>query len=132
MVRITDILLISAVVAGAVWTYEIKHQSEQSAKTLANLRTQLNSQNTKIGLLEADWAIMTNPTRLERIARDFSEQLLLRPMESSQIILLDELPPLRQVEEDLQTPTASNSEIDTESITGGIGALVRAHRKERE
>ncbi len=122
IVRKLDVTLIAVAIAGAVWTYQIKHEAELSAKRIAGVKAQIAAQNRKIVLLEADWAIETSPARLEKIAKRFEEQLALRPMESTQIITRYELPELHQV------PTAEDAETwagkNDETVTGGIDALI--------
>ena len=68
MIRIFDIMLLLAAIAGAVYTFQIKHEAEQAAKKLATLRAQIAAQDRKSDLLEADWALETSPARLEEIA----------------------------------------------------------------
>ena len=99
MIRITDAVLLAGAIAGAIYTFQIKHEAEMSAKQLATLKAQIAAQQRKISLLQADWALETAPARLEALSEQFSDQLMVRPMESSQIIELDELPDLRPQEE---------------------------------
>ena len=122
IVRIVDLTLVAVAIAGAVWTYQIKHEAELSAKRIASVKTQIAAQNRKIVLLEADWAIETSPERLDEIARRFEKQLALRPMESTQIIERHELPLLREA----PTPEEGETwaERNDETVTGGIEALI--------
>ena len=124
MIRISDGLLIIAVVVGAVWTYQIKHEAEVSAREVAKLRSEIAAQENKIVLLEADWAILTSPGRLEKVARDFGDELKLQRIQSSQIATFAELPPLRErpVVEDMQAD--GDNTIDHQTRTGGIGSLI--------
>ena len=126
MIRITDAVLLIGAVAGAIYTFQIKHEAELSAKQLATLKAQIAAQQRKISLLEADWALETGPGRLETIANQFADQLMLRPMDSSQIIELHELPEIRpepELDEDIRE--ASNGEgADKSLLTGGIGELI--------
>ena len=66
--RITDIVLLAAAVGGAIYTFQIKHDAELSAKKLATLKAQIAAQHRKIALLEADWALETGPAWLENIS----------------------------------------------------------------
>lgn len=120
--RLTDIFLVAVAIAGAVWTYQIKHEAELSAKRIASVKAQIAAQNRKIVLLEADWAIETSPERLEGVAKRFEEQLGLRPMKSSQIVSRYELPQLREApsEEEGETWAGKNDE----TVTGSIGELI--------
>lgn len=122
MIRITDMALLGVAVAGAIWTYQIKHEAELSAKQLSTVRAQIAAQNRKIALLEADWAIETSPARLEIIAEQFLDQLKLKPMESNQIVDASELPGLRvdRTDENEKIYAGENGEMST----GGIGSLI--------
>jgi hypothetical protein len=125
--RITDLVLLTGAVAGAIYTFQIKHEAEQSAKQLATLKAQIGAQNRKIALLEADWALETGPARLEEISIRYVDQLHLRAMESTQIIDHTELPEIR--------PEPAN-EADERFVgeeeqltTGGIGQLIERAAK---
>ena len=61
MLRLTDIILVFIVVAGAAWTYQIKYEAKNSADRPRDLNAKIAQQNEKIVLLQADWAIMTGP-----------------------------------------------------------------------
>ncbi|MEM8749111.1 MAG: hypothetical protein AAGF28_02340 [Pseudomonadota bacterium] len=123
MIRIIDAALVTAVICGAVWTYQIKHEADQSAKRIKSLNAQIAAQERKTALLEADWAIEIDPARLEKIARQFESQLKLRPLDSNQIVTMDELPGFRP------PPEAENGETLADQggdiTTGGIEALIR-------
>jgi len=120
MIRVTDSVLIAAAIVGAIWTYQIKHEAEQSARKLSELRSKIARQENKITLLEADWAIMTSPGRLSGLAEKFSSDLELVPLSSSQIITLGELPELRPepAQEQMQV---ENGDVDF-TTTGSISS----------
>lgn len=122
MIRISDMALLAVAVAGAVYTYQIKHEAELSAKRLKTLQAQISAQDRKIALLEADWALETGPARLEKIAISYKDQLHLQPMKSSQIIDSTELPGFRLDRKDPNAETYAGQDGDT--ITGGIDTLI--------
>ena len=123
MIRITDAILLVVAIAGAIYTYQIKHEAELSAKQVATLKAQIAARQRKISLLEADWALETRPTRLEAIAAQFAEQLMVRPIEPSQIIDHSELPDFRPiVEPEVDERQAGG---DPTMTTGGIGDLIQ-------
>ena len=123
MIRFFDVALLGAAIAGAVYTYQIKHEAELSAKNIRSLQAQISAQDRKIVLLEADWALETNPTRLRKISNQYENQLQLKPLDSHQIIDLTELPGLRQDREPVSDEVYAGK--DGEIITGGIGALIK-------
>ena len=73
-------------------------------------------------MLQADRAILTGPGRLERVAKTFEKELGLVDMESTQIIKLGELPPLRPKDETevLQVDADDTDGIDMLINTGSI------------
>ncbi|MEP1208881.1 MAG: hypothetical protein ABJM29_13960 [Rhizobiaceae bacterium] len=123
MIRITDSILLAVAIAGAIYTYQIKHEAELSAKQVATLKAQIAARQRKISLLQADWALETRPARLEAIAAQFGDQLLVRPIESSQIIDHSELPDFRPiVEPEIDERQAGG---DPAMTTGSIGDLIQ-------
>ncbi len=122
MIRITDSVLMAMAAAGAIYTFQIKHEAELAAKQLDTLQAQISAQDRKIALLEADWALETAPARLERIASQFNEQLQLQPMESTQFIDISELPGLRVERGDGDQEIFAQEQDG--AVTGGIGALI--------
>ena len=127
MSRLTDGLLLIAAVSGALYTYQVKHEADQSARKLQVLRAQIAAQDRKIALLKADWAIATSPHRLEEVAERYSTQLKLRPLESSQIADVSELPALRQ-DRALEEDETIAGRVDG-VVTGGIADLINSAEK---
>ena len=93
MTRIFDVLCIIAIVAGAVWTYQVKRQAEASQKEITRLTVAIAVEKERFMFLQADWAYLTSPARLEKLVERFAEPLELRPMEASQVVRIEDLPP---------------------------------------
>ncbi|MEM1039242.1 MAG: hypothetical protein AAGI12_07195 [Pseudomonadota bacterium] len=140
MKRMLDLALLVAVLVGAIWTYQIKHEAEMLSKKRTSLQAQIAAQKRKILLLEADWAIETAPGRLEILANRYSDQLGLAPLESTQISTVEELPAMRQERDDsLDTANATSSGsslggsrtsgIDS-ILTGGISGLIEREQSQ--
>lgn len=100
MLRTFDVILIVAMVAAATVTYKIKHHAENTMAEVRQLRAEINLEKQTIDLLEADWSLLNQPARLQRLTETFKEDLQLETMQPTQIATLDELPPeLLQIEE---------------------------------
>ena len=121
MIRLRELVLILVVVAGAVWTFQIKHDAEESARQLSQLNRDIAEAANKIVLLEADWEILTGPARLQGVATAFEAQLGLKPLTPSQIVTLEELPPIRQAP---SAEVLEAGQLDRTIITGGIEKLI--------
>ena len=124
MLRLINIGLVFAIVAGAGWTFSIKHQAEESEARVRALQRQIALEKETIDILKADWAYLNNPSRLQRIVDAFEAELGLQAVEPEQLITLDELParPLfKDVEDEI---AASLQELDVVT-TGSVDEVAQ-------
>jgi hypothetical protein len=119
MSRVTDALLIATVVAGALWTYTIKHEADEQARELHKIREEIRTEEGKIALLEADWAIATAPARLAKVVARYREELRLEELSSTATMTEQTWPAMRPPPE----PALEASGEDP-IRTGGIEALL--------
>lgn len=101
MFRTSDIVLIAAMVAAAAFTYKTKHEAEDRQAALYKIEQQIRFEEDTLNLLKADWSLLTQPARLQRLVGAYQEELGLQPLEARQIVGLDELPAKRLTIEDL-------------------------------
>ena len=97
MFRTTDMVLIAVMVSAAAFTYKTKHDAERQYGEVRRLQSAINSEEDRIDVLKADWSLLTQPSRLQRLAERFHDELQLEPVDARQIADLDELPE-RQLE----------------------------------
>jgi hypothetical protein len=97
MFRTSDIVLIAVMVSAAAFTYKTKHEAEDQFAAVRKIEAQIRFEEDSIDLLKADWSLLTQPSRLQKLAEIYAAELELEPVEAHQIIGLDELP-LRPVE----------------------------------
>jgi hypothetical protein len=95
MLRSFDIVLVGVMVAAAVATYTIKHRADDKLAQVRKLETEIKLEKDTIELLKADWALLTQPNRLQRLATVYSEELKLVPTLPTQLARPVELPMLR-------------------------------------
>lgn len=122
MFRTTDMVLIAVMVSAAAFTYTTKHGAEAELAKVRNLEQSIRFEEETIRVLNADWSLLTQPSRLQRLSEFYDEQLGLAPMEAHQFAGLGELPPPRPVREiDLDELLRSIADNDDGGIvTGGI------------
>lgn len=118
MIKASDIVLTGLMIAAAVWTFQIKHEAELSSEKVAELQNKIDREKDKIDLLEADWAVLTQPKHLQNVARKFADELRLQQLEVNQIITPNDLPPLRQVEDPIGALVRGETADDV--VTGSI------------
>jgi hypothetical protein len=90
--RTSDIVLIAVMVSAAAFTYQTKHEAEDRKSTLRKIEQQIRFEEDTITLLKADWSLLTQPSRLQKLAEIYQAELALQPVEAQQIVGLDELP----------------------------------------
>ncbi|MFS8111744.1 hypothetical protein QD460_08480 [Rhizobium jaguaris] len=95
MLRTFDIVLIGVMTAMASVTYTIKHRAELKLEEVHRLESEIKLEKDTIELLKADWALVVQPNRLERLVNNYSSELKLAPTLSTAIVQPNELPMLR-------------------------------------
>lgn len=123
MFRTSDIVMISAMVAAAAFTYVTKHGAEAELREIGRLQAAIRFEEETITLLQADWSLLTQPSRIQQLAEAYHEQLQLVPVESHQFGRLQELPPrplrIEDVLEEAAGAGVAGAEIDN-LLTGAV------------
>ena len=85
MLRTLDLVLVGAMIAAATVTYQIKHDAEAKLSEVRELQAEIRLQEETIDLLEADWSLLNQPSRLQRLSTAFEAELGLKPIEPTQM-----------------------------------------------
>ncbi|WP_457298814.1 cell division protein FtsL [Phyllobacterium sp. P5_D12] len=101
MLRTFDIILIGLMILAAAVTYKIKHDAENQMTQVTRLQRMITDERDTIDLLKADWSLLTQPNRLQKLVETFQGQLDLQQVEAQQIININELPQPKPVSQDL-------------------------------
>lgn len=110
MMRTIDIILIAVMLVAATVTYKIKHDAEKQVVEIKKIQRQIAFEKDTINLLKADWSLMTQPNRLQRLTDIYQGQLKLQLVDVTQIGLFDDIP-MKQAD-------------DIEKLIGGSADLV--------
>ena len=123
MFRTLDVVMIAVMTAAATVTYSIKHQAENKLEVVRKLDAEIKLEEDTIDLLKADWALLTQPNRLNRLAKTFETDLKLAPTESTQLAQPNELPmpvaELPALEPDKDDKIAQKKKKGTDAIQTG-------------
>ncbi|MEZ5808162.1 MAG: hypothetical protein R3D65_10875 [Zhengella sp.] len=92
MFRTFDMILIAAMVGAAAFTYQTKHEAESVKRTIRALSEKIRHERDTIDILNADWALLTQPARIQVMADKFADELGLEPVEPIQIGDIASLP----------------------------------------
>ena len=122
MFRTSDIVLIAVMVSAAAFTYKTKHEAEERLAEVRRIEADIRYEEDTIDLLQADWSLLTQPSRLQKLSETYSAELGLQPVEARQIVGLDELP-----ERPVEIPDFSSQPLggmaeggQDQTMTGGI------------
>ncbi|MGR9436256.1 cell division protein FtsL [Rhizobium leguminosarum] len=95
MLKTFDLVLIGVMTATAAVTYTIKHRAELKLEEVHRLEAEIKLEKDTIDLLKADWALQSQPNRLERLVKSYNDELKLQPTESTALVHAKELPMLK-------------------------------------
>ncbi len=120
MLRSIDVLMVGALIAGAAWTFKVKHDAQGEAAHLARLETRIRLENEAIDILKADWSLLTSPDRLERLAERYKGQLALEPASPRQIVTLDDVPLRQEALPPIDDERVDAPSPDRQTMTGSV------------
>ena len=86
--RLVSLFTVALLVGVAYGLYQLSFQVEALQDQAAALEKQIEDDKEAIGVLEAEWALLNNPQRLEQLSHRFLD---LTPTEPSQIKSIDDL-----------------------------------------
>ena len=120
MFRTSDTVLIAVMVAAAAFTYKTKHAAEDKYSEVRKLEAAIRYEEDSIDVLKADWSLLTQPARLQRLVETFAEQLKLQPVDPHQIVELKDLPDKELAVEDLIDGEVAAKKGKDKIVTGSV------------
>lgn len=120
MLRTFDLVLIGIMTATAAVTYTIKHRAELKLEEVRRLEAEIKLEKDTIDLLKADWALQSQPNRLERLVNNYNGELQLQPTDSTSLAHARELPMLKS-----QVPQPDITEAKAGAKPGAAGAVAK-------
>jgi len=79
-------------IVAAAGTYKVKAEANQKLAEIKRIEVQIAHEEDTIDLLEADWSMLTQPDRLQRLVEAFATQLPLQPIEARQVVGVKDIP----------------------------------------
>lgn len=92
MFRTTDMVLIAVMVGAAAVTYKFKHDAQDRLAEIRKVQAQIRYEEDTIELLKADWSLLTQPARLQKLTEIYGSELSLQPLEARQMVGLADIP----------------------------------------
>lgn len=124
MFRASDMVLIAVMVSAAAFTYKTKQDAENLADSVRKLEASIRYEEDSIDLLKADWSLLIQPGRVQKLVERYQADLPLQPVEPHQYARFDELPmrPLgiQDIINDSMDLLAQDEDLDG-TMTGSVG-----------
>lgn len=92
MTRFVNIGLLLAMIIAAAAVYDRKYDAEVAAGRVAELRRQIDQEKDLIQHLRAEWSMLDQPARLQKLVERYNEYLQLEPLDPTQLVTVDVLP----------------------------------------
>ena len=124
MFRASDMVLIAVMVSAAAFTYKTKQDAENLADSVRKLEASIRYEEDSIDLLKADWSLLIQPGRVQKLVERYQADLPLQPVETHKYARFDELPmrPLgiQDIINDSMDLLAQDEDLDG-TMTGSVG-----------
>ena len=92
MFRTSDVIMLTVIVASAAFTYKVKHEAENRLSEIRRIEAQIRYEEDTIDVLKAEWSLLTQPARLQRLVEAYKDELGLQTVEATQFARLADLP----------------------------------------
>ncbi|UTS93424.1 MULTISPECIES: cell division protein FtsL [Rhizobium] len=119
MLKTFDLVLIGVMTATAAVTYTIKHRAELKLEEVHRLEAEIKLEKDTIDLLKADWALQSQPNRLERLVKAYNDELQLQPTASTALVHAKELPMLKS---EVPVPDVTEAKANGAAVASAKGA----------
>jgi hypothetical protein len=85
-------VLIAVMVSAAAFTYKVKQEAEDELSAVRRLESQIQLETDSIALLKADWSLLTQPARLQKLTETYQEDLKLGATDAMQFARIVDVP----------------------------------------
>ncbi|ALE03613.1 cell division protein FtsL [Bartonella ancashensis] len=90
--RTLDIILVTIMICIAAFTYKVKYDSQKQINELHRIEHEIAEEKNALKLLRAEWAMITNPARMAKLAERYQQELGLEMIKPRQIVELEDIP----------------------------------------
>lgn len=89
MMKLLNAVLVCSLLAAGFVLYSLEYETRGLEVEIAKAQRAISDEREQTKMLNAEWASLTRPDRLQKMAED---QLKLQPITASQIVKLADLP----------------------------------------
>lgn len=90
--RTFDMILVMIMICMAGLTYKVKYDVQKRMSEVRRLEHEIAAANNTVNLLHAEWAVMIEPSRMQKLAKRYQKELGLEIMQPRQVVELEDIP----------------------------------------
>ncbi|MCZ2328673.1 cell division protein FtsL [Bartonella sp. F02] len=90
--RTLDVVLVIIMICTAGFTYKIKYDVQKQIGEVRRIEHEIASEKNMINLFRAEWAVMTDPLRMKKLAERYQQELGLEMIQPHQVVEFKDIP----------------------------------------
>ncbi|UTO27912.1 cell division protein FtsL [Bartonella harrusi] len=90
--RTFDMILVMVMVCMAGLTYKVKYDVQKRMSEIRHLEHEIVAEKNTVNLLRAEWAMMIEPTRMQKLAKRYQKELGLEIIQPRQVVEFKDIP----------------------------------------
>ncbi|WP_208435919.1 cell division protein FtsL [Bartonella phoceensis] len=90
--RTFDMILVLIMICMAGLTYKVKYDVQKRISEIRRLEHEIAAAKNTVSLLYAEWAVMIEPSRMQRLAKRYQKELGLEIIQPRQVVEFEDIP----------------------------------------
>lgn len=90
--RTFDMILVVIMICMAGLTYKVKYDVQKRISEIRHLEHEIAAEKNMVRLLRTEWAVMTKPSRMQKLAKYYQKELGLEIIQPRQIVEFKDIP----------------------------------------
>ncbi|EJF81058.1 cell division protein FtsL [Bartonella doshiae] len=90
--RTFDMILVMIMICMAGLTYKVKYDVQKQMSEVRRLEREIAAKKNMVSLLYAEWAVMIEPSRMQKLVNRYQKELGLEIIQPRQIVELEDIP----------------------------------------
>ncbi|GAA4662702.1 cell division protein FtsL [Bartonella pachyuromydis] len=90
--RTFDMILVMIMICMAGLTYKVKYDVQRRMSEIRHLEHEIAAAKNTVSLLHAEWAVMIEPSRMQKLAKRYQKELGLEVIQPRQVVEFKDIP----------------------------------------
>ncbi|KEC54618.1 cell division protein FtsL [Bartonella koehlerae] len=90
--RTFDMILVMIMICMAGLTYKVKYDVQKRMSEVRRLEQKIAAEKNTVSLFHAEWAVMIEPSRMQKLAKRYQKELGLESIQPYQVVEFESIP----------------------------------------